>query len=117
MSDTPETPEPSEPSDAPDLAAMLQQAQEMLGVDLAQMQEASAAAFEAEVTGSSGGGAVQVVLQAGEFRSVRIDPAAVDPDDISMLEDLVLAALNDCMAKMNELMPGAPDVGDLFGGA
>jgi DNA-binding YbaB/EbfC family protein len=115
LTNTPDIPETPESSDAPDLAAMLQQAQEMLGVDLAQMQEASAAAFEAEVTGSSGGGAVQVVLQAGQFRSVRIDPAAVDPDDISMLEDLVLAALNDCMTRMNDLMPGAPDVGDLFG--
>ena len=38
-----------------------------------------------------------------EFLSVTIDPSAVDPDDVEMLEDLVLAAIHDAMAKVQEL--------------
>lgn len=51
---------------------------------------------DAEVVGTSGNGLVRVTMSAaGEFRSVRIDPAAVDPTDTHRLEVLVLAALRD----------------------
>ena len=100
-----------EPDEELDLSAMLEQAQEMLGIDLSQVEKVS----ETEITGSAGGGAVSVVMQNGEFRSIRIDPSVVDPKDVGMLEDLVLAALNDCTAKMGELMPPMPDLGSLFG--
>ncbi len=47
------------------------------------------------VEGSSGGGMVKVVMNGkGDLMEIKIDPQAVDPDDIEMLEDLVLAAVN-----------------------
>ena len=54
------------------------------------------------------GGAVRIAVTGGlEFRSVHIDPEAVDPDDVEMLEDLVLAALHDATAKVHELQAEA----------
>ncbi len=51
---------------------------------------------EATVEGSAGGGMVKVVVTgAGEVQSVHIAPEVVDPDDVEMLEDLVLAAVGD----------------------
>jgi DNA-binding protein YbaB len=53
-----------------------------------------------------------------EFRSVTISPDAVDPDDVEMLEDLVLAAIHDATAKVQELQQGALgglDMGGLGG--
>jgi DNA-binding YbaB/EbfC family protein len=59
-----------------------------------QIADAQAELAEAEVTGTAGGGLVTVTMTAsGEFRSVKIDPKAVDPDDVETLEDLVLAAV------------------------
>ena len=46
------------------------------------------------------------VTGGGEFRSVTIAPEAVDPDEVGMLEDLVLAALHDATAKMAEAQQG-----------
>lgn len=64
------------------------------------LQEAQAQLAEAEVTGTAGGGMVEVVIKANKTPvSVSIKPEAVDPDDVEMLEDLVLAALNDAMEK------------------
>jgi nucleoid-associated protein EbfC len=58
------------------------------------MQELASSLAEVEVTGTSGGGLVTVTMSAtGELRSVKIDPKAVDPDDVETLEDLVLAAV------------------------
>ena len=70
-----------------------------------------------EVTGSSGGGMCQVTLNGkGEALKVRIDPALVDPNDAEVLEDLILAAINDAKGKveatmrdkMSELTGGLP---------
>lgn len=59
------------------------------------LAKAQAELAEAEVTGTAGGGLVTVTMTAsGEFRSVKIDPKAVDPDDVETLEDLVLAAVH-----------------------
>ncbi|MGH2811106.1 MAG: YbaB/EbfC family nucleoid-associated protein [Actinomycetota bacterium] len=56
------------------------------------------------VEGTSGGGAVKIVMTgAGEVTEVKIDPSAVDPDDLSLLEDLVLAALNEVTGKQQAL--------------
>jgi hypothetical protein len=56
------------------------------------------------VTASSGGGMVTVSADGkGEVKSVKIDPACVDPADVEMLEDLVLAAVNQVQAKAREL--------------
>jgi len=88
----------------PDFGKLLQQAQEMQQ----QLVAAQAQAAEEEVEGQAGGGAVKVRVTGGmEFRSVRIAPEAVDPDDVEMLEDLVLAALHDAVAQAQELQQGA----------
>jgi DNA-binding YbaB/EbfC family protein len=56
------------------------------------------------VEASAGGGAVTVVVSGNlEVREVRIDPAAVDPDDVEMLQDVVLAAVNEALRAAQEL--------------
>lgn len=100
---TPEQPEPHSPlagAGGLDMGNLLAQAQRMQE----QLMEARAAADQQEVEGQAGGGAVRVTVTGGmEFRSVRIDPSAVDPDDVGMLEDLVLAAVRDAVAKAGKL--------------
>jgi DNA-binding YbaB/EbfC family protein len=97
----------------PDLNSLLKQAQQMQE----QMAEAQATAAEQVVEGQAGGGVVKVAVTGGlEFRSVTIDPAAVDPDDVEMLQDLVLAAVHDAVGKANQLSQqamGGLDLGDL----
>ena len=88
----------------PDLGGLLDQFQ--------QMQAAQAATYE----GQSGGGAVRIVATGGmEFESVTISPAAVDPDDVGMLQDLVLAALHDLTARITDAQRGALGNLDLGG--
>lgn len=104
-------------SDQFDMSSLLQQAQAMQQ----QLMEAQAAAAEREVEGHAGGGVVKVTVTGGmEFRRVTIDPQVVDPDDITMLEDLVLAALHDAVAKANEVnqeaMGGLGGLGKMLGG-
>ena len=99
----------------PNLVDLFAQAQQMQQ----QLLEARAAVEEQEVEGQSGGGAVRVRCTGGlEFEEVIIDPAAVDPDDVSMLEDLVLAAVRDAVAKANalnaEAMSGLGGLGGLL---
>lgn len=75
----------------PNLQQIMKQAQKMQQ----QLAAAQAELAETEVTGTAGGGLVTVTMTAaGEFRSVKIDPRAVDPDDVETLEDLVLAAVH-----------------------
>ena len=57
-----------------------------------------------EVSGSAGGGVVRAVVTGKqELRSVTIDPAAVDPADVEMLQDLVVAAINDALEASRKL--------------
>ncbi len=71
---------------------MMRQMQQMQA-DMAAAQEALA---EATVEGSAGGGMVTaVVTGAGDVQRVTISPDVVDPEDVEMLEDLVVAAIND----------------------
>lgn len=105
-----------------DMSALLGQAQAMAEQLMAGQAEAQAQT----VVGQAGGGAVRVEMTGGgEFTSVDIEPSAVDPDDVEMLEDLVLAALNDAVAQAAELQPsadlgglnlGGMDLGGLLGG-
>ena len=82
----------------PDLGALLEQAQQMQQ----QLMAAQAAAAEQLHEGVAGGGAVHVTVTGGmEFRSVTIRSDAVDPNDVEMLQDLVLAALHDAVNKVN----------------
>ena len=92
----------------PNMNDLLKQAQKMQE----QLQEARAAAESQEVEGQSGGGVVKVrVTGAMDFTGVTIDASAVDPDDVAMLEDLVLAAIRDAVAKAGALSEQA--MGDL----
>ena len=75
---------------------LMKQAQKMQE----EMQKAQAELDETEVSGVAGGGLVKITMTAKKVvRAVEINPDAVDTDDITMLEDLILAALNDGYAK------------------
>ena len=68
------------------------------------LAEAQQKLAEAEVTGTSGGGAVSVTMSGKkEVRGVTLDASVVDPEDVEMLEDLIVAALNDATAKADKL--------------
>lgn len=83
------------------LSQMMKQAQEMQS-KMAEMQERMA---DIEVPGQSGGGMVTVVLNGkGEMRSVKIDPALIDPNDAEVMEDLIVAAVNDAKGKVEARM-------------
>ena len=63
-----------------------------------QMEENKKALEEKEFTATAGGGAVEVVLSGKkELKSIMISPDAVDPDDVEMLQDLVIAAVNEAL--------------------
>jgi DNA-binding YbaB/EbfC family protein len=84
----------------PNMQNMMKQAQRMQA-EMARLQDELA---DERVEASVGGGAVKVVMTgAMEVDSVTIDPAAIDSDDISMLEDLVAAAVNEAMRMAQEL--------------
>ena len=87
-----------------DLESLLEAAQSMQ----AKLVEAQAQAAEQVVEGVAGGGAVRIRATAGlEFRRVTIRPDAVDPAEVDMLEDLVLAALRDVVTRANEVQAQA----------
>ena len=80
-----------------------------------QMQEAQAQLADQIVDASSGGGAVKVTASCdGVVKSIRIDPDAVDAEDISMLEDMVLGAVNQALEKGRETQ--SSEMGKLTGG-
>lgn len=69
-----------------------------------QMAQAQAELREMTLEATAGGGAVRVVVTgAQEVRQIEIDPAAVDPAEVEMLQDLVMAAVNDAIARSKEL--------------
>lgn len=83
------------------LGQMLKQAQDMQ----TKMQDMQTKLAEVEIDGTAGGGMVNVTLNGkGEVRRVKIDPSIVDPGDVEMLEDLILAATNDARAKVERHM-------------
>ena len=103
------------------IARMAQQMQ-------AQVAQAQDELRETTLEATAGGGAVRVVITgAQEVRQVEIDRGAVDPDEVEMLQDLVMAAINDAIARSKELerermasvaggvglpgMPGLPGLG------
>jgi DNA-binding YbaB/EbfC family protein len=93
-----------------DINALLNQAMAMQQ----QMAEAQEEAVRQSVEGQAGGGAVRVTMTGGgEVTRVSIAPAAVDPTDVEMLEDLVLAAFHDAQAKVAEIRQAA--IGEIGG--
>ncbi len=84
----------------PNYNKMMKQVQKMQA-DMAKMQEALA---EEVVEASAGGGMVTVqVTGAIEIKSIKIDPAAIDPEDVEILEDMVMAATNEALRSAQEL--------------
>ncbi len=82
------------------MAKMMQQARKMQE-EVAKAQE-EVALLEAE--GTAGGGVVKVVAGGDNvIKKVTISPDAVDPEDVEMLEDLVLAATNEALTRVNDL--------------
>ncbi len=69
-----------------------------------QMEEAQKELEEKEVTGTAGGGAVTVTISGKrELTSVKLSEEVVDPDDIEMLEDLIMAATNEALRNLDEV--------------
>ena len=100
-------------------ANMMKQVQKMQR----QMQEQQEALENSEFTGTSGGGAVTVVMTGKrEIKSLTIEPEVVDPEDVEMLQDLILAAVNGALKlcddrtseAMNKLQGGMGGFPGLF---
>ena len=84
----------------PGSSAMMKQVQQLQ----AQMLQAQEELAEETVTVSVGGGAVTVAMNGQQaVRSVHIDPAAVNPDEVDMLQDLIMAAMNEALKQSREL--------------
>ncbi len=99
------------PSGMPDLSQLMQQAQQMQQQLVAAQEELAGR----EVTGTAGGGLVSATMTgAGELTALTIAPAAVDPDDLETLQDLVVAAVRDAKRAADEL--AADTMGPLAGG-
>ncbi len=104
---------------------LMRQAQK-LQTEMAKVQEE---AKSKTVEATAGGGMVTVVASgAGEVVSIKIDPEVIDPEDVEMLQDLVLAASNEALRRSREMvneevskltggmqMPGMGDLGGMFG--
>ena len=79
---------------------MMKQAKEMQK----QMEKVKEQLAETLIESSSGGGMVTVEMSgAYELLNLKIDPAAVDPEDVEMVEDLVIAAINEALAQVTKL--------------
>lgn len=132
MTSTPPEPSdasvPAQPDDVDvdaagmDFASLLSSAQDAMA--------AQAEAAETTVEGTAGGGVVRVTMSGvGEVTAVHIDPSVVDPDEVEMLQDLIVAAIRDTAAQVAALQQQAfgalgnldldaltGSIGDLFGG-
>ena len=87
------------------LMKQLQQAQERIQAEIAAL----------EIEGRAGGGSVTVLMDGQKnLKSLKIDPEAVSKDDVEMLQDLVLAAVNEAARKVDEEIQ--KKVGGLTGG-
>jgi nucleoid-associated protein EbfC len=87
-----------------DLGAMMQQAQKLQEDMMKAQEDAKLKTVEA----SAGGGMVTVTITGGfEVRAIKIDPACIDAKDPTMLQDLIIAAINQAIVKAQELQAGA----------
>ncbi|MEA4853844.1 MAG: YbaB/EbfC family nucleoid-associated protein [Christensenella sp.] len=90
---------------------MMKQAQQMQ----AKMQQMQAELEEREVEATAGGGMVRVVATGKKMiQSIEIKEEVVDPDDIEMLQDLVMAAVNEALSKADEMV--STEMGKITGG-
>ena len=95
---------------------LMRQAQKMQEQMQAQMARAEEELENAELKGVSGGGMVEVTVNGKkQVLGVSIRPEVVDPDDVEMLEDLIVAAFNEASNKADELEAKVkPNTGGLF---
>ena len=95
----------------PNMGNLMKQAQQFQ-TKMAKLQEELG---QKTVEASSGGGMVTVVVNGQqEMVSVRIDPEVIDPDDVDMLQDLILAAVNDGLTRAKNMVN--EEMGKLTGG-
>ena len=103
------------------MQSLMKQAQKMQK----QVEDATRALEEATYTANAGGGAVSVTVSGKkEVTEVKIDPEVVDPEDVEMLQDLVMAAVNEAIRQiedleeneMNSITGGLGAMGGGFGG-
>jgi nucleoid-associated protein EbfC len=97
-----------------DMNKMLEQVQQMQ----ARMQKAQEELKDETVQASAGGGMVTVTATGGgEIREVKIDPKAIDPNDPELLEDMIVAAVNEALRSAQSLLESklGPALGDLRG--
>ena len=93
------------------LGNMLKEAQKLQS-RMTEMQQKLA---ETEMTGSAGGGMVNVTLSGkGEMKKIKIDPSLADPNEMEILEDLIVAACNDAKVKTEAYLQ--EEMGKLTGG-
>jgi DNA-binding YbaB/EbfC family protein len=94
-----------------DMRALMKQAQQMQ----AKMAKAQEELAKKEVTAEVGGGQVKVTMN-GKHRVTKIEiaPESMDPDDAEFLQDLIIAAMNDAAAKVDEMVE--KDMGGIAGG-
>jgi DNA-binding YbaB/EbfC family protein len=84
-----------------DFGKMMEQVQQMQ----TQMQQAQEELKDETVQATAGGGMVTVTATGGgEIKEIKIDPKAIDPDDPEMLEDMVLAAVNEALRSSQSLI-------------
>ena len=94
---------------------LMKQAQRMQSEMQEKMEKAQEELENTTLTGTSGGGMVEVTCTGTKkITGVKFKPEIVDPDDIEMLEDLILAAVNDALSKADELEKSLK--GDMPGG-
>ena len=86
------------------MQALMKQAQKMQADMQSKMEKAEEELENASIIGTSGGGMVEVEMN-GKKRvlAVRLKPEVVDPDDVEMLEDLIVAAINEANTKAEEM--------------
>ena len=94
--------------------AQMQQLQQLQEVQK-QMEDMQRELDEQEVSASVGGGMVTATMSGKkELKALKIDPDAVDPDDVETLQDLVIAAVNECLRQIEEMSENA--YGSITGG-
>ncbi|HEY0280557.1 MAG TPA: YbaB/EbfC family nucleoid-associated protein [Solirubrobacterales bacterium] len=94
-----------------DVNALMKQAQQMQE----QMLQAQEKLKDETVEASAGGGMVKVIMGGDlSLRSITIDPEAVDPEDVELLQEMVQAAVNDALRSAQDLAGSA--MGDATGG-
>ncbi len=82
-----------------DMKKMMKQAQKMQRDAAAAQEEIN----QMEFTATTGGGMVEaIVMGDNTLKSLKIDPEAIDPDDMEMLEDMIVAAINEALRQANE---------------